>query len=119
MMAMIAGGLVLLGPPCSLWVFMSSSFHCRSDEFWDGDCSKPAVRAANALVRNVCLILAIGHVRGVFYILEQPGSSKMENYGWLKALSNALQATRVYTWMREYGHLLPKPTYLLSNLPTC
>ena len=47
MMALVAGALVLLGPPCSLWVFMPRSFHGRSKDRVHGDESKLLVRSAN------------------------------------------------------------------------
>ena len=110
------GALTLLGPPCSLWVFFSSPFHRRTQSNPAGDTTKKAVREANTLVRNTCLLLAIGHFRGVFFILEQPGSSKMENYSWLEQLCKVLGLRRVFTWMRCFGHAIPKPTYLLCNM---
>ena len=110
------GALTLLGPPCSLWVFFSSPFHCRTKSNPAGDTTKQAGREANTLVRNVCLLLAIGHFRGVFFILEQPGSSRLENYSWIVQLSETLGLRRVFTWMRCFGHAIPKPTYLLCNM---
>ena len=117
LLSLVVGGLVLLGPPCSLWVYMSSSVHRRSARNkFVGDTSKYVVRSANCVVRNTVLLLAIGHWRGLWFLLEQPGSSKMEKYPFLQLLVEELCLTRVYTWMRAYGHPLPKPSYLLSNL---
>ena len=115
-LSMEEGGLILLGPPCSLWVFFSSPFHKRTALNADGDLSKPAVRSANTLVRNVCLLLCIGHWRSLYFILEQPSSSRMHNFRWISWLCQALSLRRVFTWMRCFGHEIPKPTYLLSNL---
>ena len=115
-MAMAIGALILMGPPCSLWVFMSSSYHRRTKWNPDGDTSKPAVRAANVLVRNLCFLMAVAHFRHVFLILEQPSSSQMRNYSWLVLICQNLGLKKIVTWMREYGHAIPKPTYLLSNM---
>ena len=116
MLSMAVSGLVLLGPPCSLWVHMSRAYHQRTQGHPEGDTRKLPVRMANAIVRNCCFLLALGHWRHVYFILEQPGSSEMVNYEWITRLVETLRATRIWTWMRAYGHMLPKPTYLLSNL---
>ena len=115
-MSLVLGGLILLGPPCSLWVFMSASVHRRTKCNTEGDCTKEAVRSANLLVRNICFLIALAHFRGIFVILEQPSSSQMKNYSWLCQLCSTLRLRRITTWMGCYGHLIPKPSYLLSNL---
>ena len=117
-MAMAIGALILMGPPCSLWVFMSSAYHRRSKCNPDGDTSKEAVRNANVLVRNLCFLMAVAHFRQVFLILEQPSSSQMCNYSWLAQICQSLDLKRIVTWMKEYGHAIAKPTYLLSNMVT-
>ena len=115
---MVQSGLILLGPPCSLWVFFSSSFHKRTKHNAAGDENKRAIRDANTLVRNVCLLLGIAHFRGLYFILEQPSSSQMKNYNWIVMLCKALRLRKISTWMRAFGHMIPKPTYLLSNMTT-
>ena len=115
-MGLVRGALVLLGPPCSLWVYMSNSYHGRRKHLAAGNLSRAAVRAANTLIRNVCFLLALGHYRGVFFILEQPSSSHMRNYSWIQRLAEALLCKKVHTWLKEFGHQIPKPTYLLSNM---
>ena len=71
-MSLVRGALVLLGPPCSLWVYMSNSFHGRRKHMAAGDLSKAAVRAANTLIRNVVFLLALGHYRGIFSCWNNP-----------------------------------------------
>ena len=115
-MSLVRGALVLLGPPCSLWVYMSNSFHGRRKHMAAGDLSKAAVRAANTLIRNVVFLLALGHYRGIFFLLEQPSSSPLRNYSWIRRLAEALRCKKVHTWLKEFGHQIPKPTYLLSNM---
>ena len=39
----------------------------------------------------------------------------MENNSWLEQLCKVLWLHRVFTWMRCFGHAIPKPTYLLYN----
>ena len=118
-MALFPTGLILLGPPCSLWVFMSQSVHQRTVMNAVGDIGKASVRAANCLVRNCTMLLAIAHCRGVFFILEQPSTSRMVHFPWVQALVAALRLKRIGTWMRCFGGSIPKASYLLSNLPSC
>ena len=118
-MALFPTGLILLGPPCSLWVFMSQSVHQRTVMNAVGDIGKASVRAANCLVRNCTMLLAIAHCRGVFFILEQPSTSRMVHFPWVQALMAALRLKRIGTWMRCFGGSIPKASYLLSNLPSC
>ena len=49
---LLPGALIVLGPPCSLFVWMSSSVHCRSELRPMGDESRFVVRMANAISRN-------------------------------------------------------------------
>lgn len=49
---LLPNALVLLGPPCSLFVFLSSSLHKRSPLLSEGDITRYAVRMANAIIRN-------------------------------------------------------------------
>ena len=117
-LSMVPGGLILLGPPCSLWVYMSSSYHGRNLANPEGDCRREGVRAANMLIRNVCVLMFIAHFYGLYFVLEQPSSSQMRNYSWIVQLCQALQLQHVTTWMREFGHVIAKPTFLLSNMVT-
>ena len=115
-MGLTVGALVLLGPPCSLWVFMANSYPKRKKHNAVGDVTKFPIRCANMLVRNICFLLSLAHQRSVFFILEQPNSSHMQNYLWVQRLCRALQCKRVFTWLKCFGHAIPKPTYLLTNM---
>ena len=115
-LSLVEGAMILLGPPCSLWIFISRSYHRHSQESPLGDVSKAAVASANCLVRNVTLLLVIAHWRKVFFVLEQPGSSAMQYFPWVSILIEELRLQRIWTWMRAFGHMIPKPSYLLSNM---
>ena len=62
------------------------------------------------------LLLAIAHFRHTFFVLEQPGSSAMEHFPWVSILIRELKLKRIWTWMRAFGHMIPKPSYLPSNM---
>lgn len=68
-------GLLVLGPPCSLWVFMSQPHHKRRHDRLHGDETVPGVRTANAMARVVAGIIKLAVSRGIRFILEQPSSS--------------------------------------------
>ena len=115
-LSLVPAALVLLGPPCSLWVFISSSIHRRTPTNATGDITRKCVRAANCLVRNVILLLCIAHFRLCYFILEQPSSSQMIHFPFMRSLCEQLSMPRIVTWMRCFGHLIPKASYLLSNM---
>ncbi|CAJ1418629.1 unnamed protein product [Effrenium voratum] len=54
--------MLLCGPPCGLFVFLSSSYHRRSSLFPYGDQSNKKIRAANQLVINFLIILSVADV---------------------------------------------------------
>ena len=62
-------GMILCGPPCSLFVFMSSSVHRRSGFIPYGDQSKRCVRAMNQLLINLVVLLALAHTRKQFILM--------------------------------------------------
>jgi hypothetical protein len=60
------GGWLMCGSPCGLFVFISSAFHRRSAFMPYGDQFKAKIRAANQLVINLIILLAVAHSRSVF-----------------------------------------------------
>lgn len=71
------GGLIMGGPPCSLFVFLSSSVHRRGVGHELGDASRVQVRLANLVVENTMVLLEVVSPRGVWFVLEQPAGSWM------------------------------------------
>eukprot|EP00973_Karenia_brevis_P057099 7944582-Karenia_brevis.AAC.1 len=71
------GQAALIGaPPCKLWIFLSSSIHCRKS--WNAYCGNTKldmIFEANALAENWAILLAIGNLRGLFCLNEHPGST--------------------------------------------
>ena len=187
-------GMLLCGPPCGLFVFLSSSYHRRSSLFPYGDQSNKKIRAANQLVINFLIILSVAESRQLFWMwlglsnkalchfrvppqtpspnreapfalrfkfqsakhiapphsycgqlrirlnagivqretssrfnvfsakpfnlrIEQPGSSTLWLFPELAQFLKLLGASRVHTYMRAFGHMLPKPTVLYANIP--
>jgi len=151
------GGWLMCGSPCGLFVFISSAFHRRSAFMPYGDQFKAKIRAANQLVINLIILLAVAHSRSVFIMflsadfnttvmsnfvfstatgkkhyaffckknasvsftqprLEQPASSLLWVFPELSRLMELLCMTRVHTWMKNFGHRLPKPSVLMSTV---
>ena len=61
-------GCLLAGPPCALFIFVSSSFHRRSNINIFGNQVEKLVRAANQVVSNLSVLLAICHARMVYWM---------------------------------------------------
>lgn len=112
------GGLILAGPPCSLWTFMSSSVHKRNDACPEGDTGNRKVRMSNLLVSNLVTVLQHATARGVYWIVEQPMTSRMWSWPPMAALLSACNAVRARTHMGAFGHRQAKPTVLMGTLPT-
>lgn len=110
------GGLLFGGPPCSMFVWISSSVHQRSPQRPRGDESNFKVRMSNTIVANMAVLLRVATSRKVWWVVEQPASSLMFR---LPELAQVAQGTPVVTtWMGNFGHPLAKCTHLRGTLPT-
>ena len=65
-MSIVQFGFLMCGPPCSLFIFLSSSVHKRSKSQPWGNPEKGSVRRANVIMINLAIILTIAHERFVF-----------------------------------------------------
>ena len=65
-------GFLMCGPPCGLFIFLSISYHQRSQKQPWGDLGKLYVRQANQIMINLVVLMAIAHERFVF--LGKPSS---------------------------------------------
>ncbi len=112
------GGLIVAGPPCSLWTFMSSSVHKRTAENPGGDSTHRGVRMSNLLVSNLVVLLRHAHARGVHWVVEQPMTSRMWSFSPMATLISTCRAARVSTYMGAFNHRQCKPSVLMGTLPT-
>ncbi|CAK9080706.1 unnamed protein product [Durusdinium trenchii] len=70
------GGVVVCGPPCCTWIFLSSSVTGRNWANPEGDPqNQRCVALANILVRRLLYILYYAVKRNVKIVIEQPQSS--------------------------------------------
>ena len=84
-LAVGVGGLVVTGPPCGWWIWLSSSKHKRTLNKPNGDLNNPGVRKANAIVENALVLLAVAQCRRLAILIEQPGTSMMRAFKPFKA----------------------------------
>ena len=108
--------IIMAGPPCSQWIFMSSSQHCRTADVPYGDCSDKAVCFANVVVANLCILLAIATLRTIWVVLEQPSTSRMA-FPMMHAFIKFSSSRGCSTFMRAFGHPIWKPSKLWGTLP--
>jgi len=110
-------GFLFLAPPCSTWVFLSTSSTGRRKHNAMGDKNNKNVKSQNRLVSRLCHIIWMAHKRWVFVIIEQPMDSCMHLH---PRLANILQRFRMETVkldMGAYGAFSQKPTKLWGTAP--
>ena len=112
--------LILAGPPCSLFVWISRSVHKRKSKRFGihGDPASLVTKISNLVVNNfVSFVWLMRRRRNIFVMIEQPGSSLMYELPSVIELGLWLRPTVTFTWLGRWGHTLPKPTRLWSTLP--
>lgn len=113
----LPGALLFAGPPCSYFVFMSSSIHKRSRLGPRGDESHCGVRLGNLLTENLAVaVRALLQIRDVKVVIEQPVSSAMFSLQLWVDLIHEQQLRLILTYMGAFGHFMIKGTRLLGNL---
>jgi hypothetical protein len=116
-----ASGFIWLAPPCSAWVFLSSSWHGRSPENgYRGKRRKhfADIRDANSLAVVVAMCILVARWRNVGYIMEQPSNSKLYKYGPIRRALRATQASKVSTYLQSFCPTFPLQK-ALSLVFTC
>jgi len=63
------------------------------------------------------LILILLDGMGIFWVVEQPGGSMMQNYGRFEWFIRNRVVYRHHIHMKDFGGESPKPTWLYSNMP--
>lgn len=115
---LVDNSVIVAGPPCSMFVFFSSSNHRRHEVGIMGDPNSPPTRLSNLICENMSIILMLLRRKVFFHlVVEQPGSSVMYKLPCMLTLAAAFGASMVFTWLGMFGHALCKPTRLLGTLP--
>lgn len=110
----IAGSLVVLGPPCKLYVYLSRSLHGRTIKNIQGK-RNAMVRLGNKIARFTANVMALCHMRGVTYFIEQPSTSILWHIGCMKRAIKKSRGNRVTWHMFCYGGATPKPENGYTN----
>ena len=113
-------GLIVAGPPCSVFGFLSCSVHKRymSQYGVEGDTSLHCVRLSNRITTNFATLLRVCcPLRNLLVVVEQPADSWMFKLPVWQTLIPILCLTMVKTHMGCFRHPMCKATHLLSNLP--
>lgn len=112
------GGLLWLGPPCSMWVWMSASVHRRNaDNSFYGDMSNASVREGNSIAVIVATTIRVAFARHVQIFYEQPKSSVQPCLPPMKVALGLCRMKKVITWLGAFSESLPigKPLQIWSN----
>ena len=110
------GGFVHMAPPCSDWGFLNSFTSGR----WlsvHGDPARAQVQCNNRIAEAIAAIIVLCAVRGLFFIIEQPGDSQFFKYPAIKSALENVHARLYTTYQMHFGTELPKETVLASNMP--
>eukprot|EP00435_Cladocopium_sp_Y103_P073051 s121_g42.t1 len=110
------GGLVLVGPPCSSWIFLSRSQTGRSWSNPEGN-GRRAVELANIFIRRLLYILYFAHKRGCKFLIEQPVSSVLWYFRPMRQFLQFTGARRVSFPMGSYGSPTIKMTVTHKGAP--
>ena len=86
---------------------------CHGDVL--GDESVESVQAGNCMIWRVVALLLVCSAEGVFWILEQPERSLMENHPAFQFLFATIRTFRVRLNMEDYGGRSKKPTWLYTS----
>lgn len=107
------GAVLFGGPPCGSWVFVNRYTSGRSKTNVTGNQSRAYVKLANQITARWILLGLLAIARGCKFITEQPSSSLMTGWIYVKYLALIIRPIfwgNVKFPMGAYGHRTRKPT---------
>jgi hypothetical protein len=118
-LCLVPYGICILAPPCSLFVWLSSSMHkrCKGREL--GDTRHYLVRLANILSENTAILIKaqLKFRHDTWCLSEQPKNSWMfKTPAWL-SIAEGFFLRKTLTYQGLFGCAIEKGTHLLHNLP--
>ena len=119
MLALMPYGMCILAPPCSLFVWLSSSMHKRSFANLQGDTRHFLVRLGNILARNTAVLVRaqLKFRSDTWTLTEQPKNSWMFKLPEWQAVWSGFYLRQCLTYQGLFGMPIEKGTHLLHNLP--
>ena len=109
------GGGHTSAPVCSTWVFMSRGSTHRSVSNPLGRRDSDAVQIGNLLAARAICLLLIASATGIFWVMEQPGTSLMYLHPLFQRLLKLVDVKQYRMNMSDYGGDTLKPTILYSS----
>lgn len=113
-------GLLMGGPPCGSWIWVNRSTSRRSRTRIFGSSARSYVKEANAITCRWILLAMVAICRGCEVLTEQPSSSLMLEFPymkWLAVMISPISWSLVRFQMAAYGHANSKPTVLFGTSP--
>lgn len=113
----IQGGVAWFALPCCSWVFMSRGTtrrHYLRPQGWEEVVS---TAVGNRLARRLAYLLELCHIKGIYYIIEQPSSSLLFRYKPIKQLLERHGASFVRCALGAYNASTLKPVTLYGTAP--
>ena len=114
----ILWGLIMWGPPCSLWIWLSSSVHMRTCANPAGNLGNNLVQISNLIAENTSVLMVVAWQRLTNQVLEQPKGSYYLKYETPAWVFQTFGWPTVTTWMIFFNSWAPKPSKLVGSLPS-
>ena len=117
-LAVKVGGLLWLAPPCSSWVFLSSSGHKRNARNqYAGDQTRQDVLEANHIAVVTAALIRLAASRSLEVVVEQPADSCLYKFHPVRQALAAAAAGAVRTWLGAFAEnfVCSKPLELRGN----
>ncbi|CAE7328496.1 unnamed protein product [Symbiodinium sp. CCMP2592] len=112
----VATGLIWFGIPCSTWIFMSRG-SCRRTWFVPQGMGSARCRNGNRLCRRMCYLLRYAVAKKLYFVIENPTSTLLWQYGPLRKLLRKIGVMKVSLHLGSYGAFSPKAVTLVGNWP--
>jgi hypothetical protein len=110
-------GLCWLGPPCSWWIWISSSVHQRTRDRPEGRVSHPTVAFHNSIAQFVADAIMTCIALHVHFVLEQPLRSVLPEFEVVRRALATAQATAIVIPLWKFGASTHKPLKLWGTAP--
>ncbi|CAK0877005.1 unnamed protein product [Prorocentrum cordatum] len=115
LLTVVPNGVVFMAPPCSDWTWLNSYTSGRYlSEF--GHVGHPGVKASNTVATAVSMLMWMCHMRGLYYMVEQPKDSSMFKFPAMASMIEMTNGSKLLTYQGPFGAAIPKPTVLLRNM---
>jgi hypothetical protein len=109
------GGLVVFGPPCKYWIFLTLSHTRRIAKNPAGDASSWMARAGNSIASRLAQVLHLCQALNIDFVVEQPSGSFMPQYQPMSTAIDVMRLTAITFKMSVFGHECTKPTRLWGS----